>query len=131
MRDKKLWWVLTWSYYNFNINIEGYSEWSMIRLQHFERGKLKKCILKASVEGHSPETGKNARRIGILFKSNFCRNHNGIWCYVKSYRECKCSSYVLKSAREYSLVWCKYQIYFNSIIYNLLYFIHCLFLCCF
>ena len=23
-------------------------------------------------------------------------------------RECKCSSYVLESAREYSLVWCKY-----------------------
>jgi hypothetical protein len=38
-------------------------------------------------------------------------------------RECKCSSYVLKSAREYSLVWCKYWVYFNSIIYNLLYFI--------
>ena len=27
---------------------------------------------------------------------------------VRSYRECKCSSYALKSAREHSLVWCKY-----------------------
>jgi hypothetical protein len=24
----------------------------------------------------SPGTGNNARRIGILFKSNFCRNYN-------------------------------------------------------
>ena len=31
--------------------------------------------------GHTkkrPGTGNNARRIGILFKSNFCRNYNGI-----------------------------------------------------
>ena len=26
--------------------------------------------------GSSPGTGNNARRIGILFKSNFCRNFN-------------------------------------------------------
>ena len=31
-------------------------------------------ILKSARD--SPGTGNNARRIGILFKSNFCRNYN-------------------------------------------------------
>jgi hypothetical protein len=33
-------------------------------------------ILKSARD--RPGTGNNARRIGILFKSNFCQNYNGI-----------------------------------------------------
>ena len=42
------------------------------------KGVFFAVILKSARD--RPGTGNNARRIGILFKSNFCRNYNGILC---------------------------------------------------
>jgi hypothetical protein len=41
-------------------------------------GDTKKRPGQPETARSSPGTGNNARRIGILFNSNFCRNYNGI-----------------------------------------------------